>query len=213
MELADGGTFFLDEISELLLQLQAKLLRTLQKRKFRRVGGKEEIAVDVRIIAATSRDLAVEMRERRFREDLYYRINVARIEIPPLRERPEDIALLVGHFVARYAREMGKPSAELDPAVSEVLSRYRWPGNVRELQNVVKRTLAMSPRTVIALDDLPDEIVIQADDQTEENHGRFFQLRAQRVAAFEKEYLAELLQRCCGDVSRAARDARHCTGC
>ncbi|MBI4516499.1 MAG: sigma-54-dependent Fis family transcriptional regulator [Deltaproteobacteria bacterium] len=208
LELADGGTFFLDEIGELPLSLQAKLLRTLQERKFRRVGGKEEIAVNVRVIAATNRDLAVEMRERRFRDDLYYRINVARIEIPPLRERPDDIALLINHFVERYAGEMGKSHATVDPAVSEVLSRYRWPGNVRELQNVVKRTLTMSHRAVISLDDLPDEIVIQAHELAEENHGGFFQLRAQRVMAFEKEYLAELLERWQGDVSRAAREAR-----
>jgi len=208
LELADGGTFFLDEIGELPLQTQAKLLRTLQERKFRRVGAKEEISVNVRVVAATNRDLAVEMRERRFRADLYYRINVARIEIPPLRERPEDIALLLRHFVERYAAEMGKANAEIDPGVTEVLSRYRWPGNVRELQNLVKRTLAMSERAIISLDDLPDEIVIQAGDQAPAVPGGFFQLRAQRVVAFEKEYLAEVLRRCRGDVSRAAREAR-----
>ena len=208
LELADGGTFFLDEIGELPLQLQAKLLRTLQERKFRRVGGKQEIPVNVRVVAATNRDLTVEMHERRFREDLYYRINVARIEIPPLRERPEDIPELISHFVERYARDMGKPDAEIDPAASEVLCRYRWPGNVRELQNIVKRILAMSQRNVIMLDDLPDEIVIQAEGQAENPRGGFFQLRAQRVIAFEKEYLSDLLDRCAGDVSQAAREAR-----
>jgi DNA-binding NtrC family response regulator len=208
LEHADGGTFFLDEVGELSLQLQAKLLRTLQERKFRRVGAKEEIAVNVRVVAATNRNLDVEIRERRFRADLYYRINVARIEIPPLRERAEDIPLLVSHFVERYAGEMGKPDTAVDPAMSEVLSRYRWPGNVRELQNVVKRALAMSQRAVLSPDDLPDEIVIQAGDQAPSTPGGFFQLRAQRVVAFEQEYLEDLLQRCRGDVSRAAREAR-----
>jgi DNA-binding NtrC family response regulator len=208
LELADGGTFFLDEIGELPLQLQAKLLRTLQERKFRRVGGKEEIPVNVRVVAATNRDLAVEMRERRFREDLYYRINVVRIELPPLRERREDIPLLIRHLITRYAAEMGKPHAEVDPAVGEVLSRYLWPGNVRELQNVVKRTLAMARHRIISLDDLPDEIVIQAGDRSEESYEGFFQLRMLRITAFEKEYLANLLDRCRGDVSQAAREAR-----
>lgn len=208
LEFAGGGTFFLDEIAELPLHLQAKLLRVLQERKFRRVGAKEEISVNVRVVAATNRDLAVEMRERRFRDDLFYRINVARIEIPPLRERREDIPLLLSRFNERYARDMEKPGIQVEPEVVEVLSRYPWPGNVRELQNLIKRMLTMTRDDVLLLDDLPDEIVIQAGESPGADRQGFFHLRAQRMAAFEKEYLASLLRSCAGDVSEAARNAR-----
>lgn len=208
LELADGGTFFLDEVGELPLQLQVKLLRTLQERRFRRVGGKDETAVDVRVIAATNRDLDREVRERRFRQELFYRINVARIEIPPLRARAEDVPLLVNHFLGRYAAEMGKPGARLDASATEVLSRYSWPGNVRELQNVIKRTLAMARRLLITADDLPGEVVMEAGDQPAEKRGGFFQMRAQHLEAFEREYLTALLERSEGDVSKAARDAQ-----
>ena len=208
LEFADGGTFFLDEVAELPVSLQAKLLRALQERKYRRVGGTSETSVDVRVVAATNRDLTTEMKERRFREDLFYRINVARIDLPELRERAEDIPLLVQHFVGRFAREMGKGNVNVDPEVVEILSRYPWPGNVRELQNVLKRTLAMSRHETLLPDDLPDEIVIRSGEQLPAGRGGFFQLRAQRAAAFEKEYLAALLERHQGDASQAARDAQ-----
>lgn len=207
LEFADGGTFFLDEIAELPLHLQAKLLRVLQERKFRRVGAKEEISVNVRVVAATNRDLAVEMRERRFRDDLFYRINVALIKILPLRERREDIPLLLSRFNERYARDMEKPGIQVEPEVVEVLSRYPWPGNVRELQNLIKRMLTMTRNDVLLLDDLPDEIVTQAGESSGADRQGFFHLRAQRMAAFEKEYLASLLRSCAGDVSQAARNA------
>jgi len=208
LEMADGGSFFFDEIAELPLQLQAKCLRVLQERKFRRVGGKKEISVNVRVLAATNRDLATEVRERRFREDLYYRINVARIELPPLRERVEDIPLLVERFVAKYSQEMGKSGIELEPELLEVLCRYSWPGNIRELQNVVKRALAMTDKKVLTLNDLPDEVVVRSGDQGAAEGQGFFHLRAQRMTAFEKEYLVDLLTGCQGDVSKAAGEAR-----
>ncbi len=208
LEFANKGTFFLDEIGDLPLQLQSKLLRVLQERKIRRVGGKEEIGVDVRVVAATARDLRDEIRGGRFRSEFYYRINVVRIELPPLREREEDIPLLIAHFVARYVREMGKDPVNLDPEVMEVLPRYPWPGNVRELQNVLKRAIAMTRQKVLSLDDLPDEVVIQAGDRPTAGRGGFFHLRAQRMAAFEQEYLVNLLHACQGDVSRAAREAQ-----
>ena len=208
LEFANKGTFFLDEIGELPLQLQSKLLRVLQERKIRRVGGKEEIDVDVRIVAATVRDLREEVREGRFRSELYYRINVVRIELPPLRERGEDIPLLISYFVARYGREMGKNALKMDPEVVEVLSHYPWPGNVRELQNVLKRAIAMTRQQVLSLDSLPDEIVIQASDRSIAGRGGFFHLRAQRIAAFEQEYLTNLLRVCHGDISRSAREAQ-----
>ena len=208
LEFAHKGSFFLDEIAELSSRLQVKLLRVLQERKIRRVGGREEIPVDVRVIAATSRKLADEIKEGRFREDLYYRINVARIELPPLRERREDVPLLVEHFVARHATEMGRQVTGVDPEVLEVLSRYHWPGNVRELQNVLKRALAMCRQATLAVEDLPDEIVVAAGEKPDSDNLGFFHVREQRISAFERDYLANLLRTSGGDVSQAAREAR-----
>jgi DNA-binding NtrC family response regulator len=208
LEVADGGTVFLDEIVGMPLSLQAKLLRVLQERRFRRVGGKDEIAVDIRVVAAASRDLTAEIRAQRFREDLYYRLNVGHIAIPPLRERVEDIPLLVAYFIDRYRQEMKKPAMELKPEVMEILMAYSWPGNVRELQNVLKRALMMSQGPILSLQDLPDDIVIHAGDRSAADLSGFFQLREQRIAAFEREYLTNLLQFYQGDVSQAAREAR-----
>lgn len=207
-EFADSGTVFLDEIGELPLPLQVKLLRVLQERKIRRIGGKKEIDLNIRVLAATARDLHHEVQEGRFRDDLYYRINVISVDLPPLRRRREDIPLLIEYFVNRYAREMGKGMVHVDPEVIAVLSHYPWPGNVRELQNVLKQALTMIHHPALLVDDLPDEIVIQADDQTPQGIGGFFALRAQRNAMFEKAYLTTLLQGCQGDIVRAARKAR-----
>ncbi|MEX2115207.1 MAG: sigma-54 dependent transcriptional regulator, partial [Pirellulales bacterium] len=155
LEFADGGTFFLDELGELPLLLQAKLLRTLQERKIRRVGGREEIDVDVRIVAATARNLDDMIRQQQFRQDLYYRINVVRIDLPPLRERGDDIGLLAENMVLRYGREMGRSLKGLSPEAYQVLAHYRWPGNVRELQNVIRRGIALSKGETLDLDYLP----------------------------------------------------------
>jgi DNA-binding NtrC family response regulator len=207
LEVADGGTVFLDEIVDMPLSLQAKLLRVLQERKFRRVGGKDEIAVNIRVVAAASRDLLGEIRAQRFREDLYYRLNVGYITIPPLRDRREDIPLLVSYFIDRYRGEMGKPAMQLKPEVLEILMAYPWPGNVRELQNAIKRALLMSHGPILSLPDLPDDIVTHAGDRAVTDRAGFFQLREQRLAAFEKDYLTHLLQLYQGDVSQAAREA------
>ncbi|MHB8519655.1 MAG: sigma-54-dependent transcriptional regulator [Limisphaerales bacterium] len=208
MEFANQGTFFLDEISQLPLRLQSKLLRVLQERKIRRVGGTKEIDIDVRIVAASSLNLEEEVRKQRFRLDLYHRIHVAGIDLPPLREREGDIPLLTDHLVARYSREMDKGAVTLNPEVQEVLSGYSWPGNVRELQNVLKRTLALSRHSVITLEDLPDDIVTRAGDRSTKEGGGFFYLRERRLGAFEKEYLKNLLITCQGDVSAAAGSAQ-----
>jgi len=212
LEFAHEGTFFLDEVAELSPRLQVKLLRVLQERRIRRVGGREELPVDVRVVAATSRNLGEEIRHSRFREDLYYRINVARIEIPPLRERREDIPLLTAHFVQRYAAEMGRDVEDVDGEALEILSRYRWPGNVRELQNVLKRTLAMCQTGRLSVEDLPDEVVAAAgergDAPADATGEGFFDAREQRMAAFEREYLTRALRASGGDVSQAAREAR-----
>jgi len=143
-QLAHGGTLFLDEIGDLPLELQPKLLRVLQEREFERIGGARTIRVDVRVVAATNRDLAKMVEEGRFRADLYYRLNVFPIELPPLRERCEDIPLLVRHFAAQFAQRMRKEIHHIPSELMEVLRRHNWPGNVRELQNLVERAVIMS---------------------------------------------------------------------
>ena len=140
-ELADGGTIFLDEIGDISPKLQADLLRVLQERRFYRVGGNQEIEVDVRIVAATNKDLAEEVQQGKFREDLYYRLNVIEIRLPPLRERREDIPLLAEHFVQRIASELGKDVGGISAPALKVLIGYDWPGNVRELENVIERAI------------------------------------------------------------------------
>ena len=208
LEFADGGTFFLDEVTELSLRLQSKLLRALQEKQIRRVGAKEEIDVDVRILAATIRDLEVEVREKRFREDLLYRINVIRIDLPPLRERGDDIGLLASHFVDQYAREFGKSIEGIEAEAMDVLACYSWPGNVRELQNVLRRAITLTGHTKVTVDDLPDEVVIEAEKRAGASPAGYFQLRARRLDAFEKEYLTNLLVEYRGDVTPAAAAAQ-----
>jgi transcriptional regulator with GAF, ATPase, and Fis domain len=144
-ELANGGTLFLDEVGELPLELQPKLLRVLQEWEFERLGGTRTIKVDVRLVAATNRDLAQMVRERRFRDDLYYRLNVFPIHVPPLRERPEDIEALVRHFVVRLAARMNRRIELIPPKTIEAMRRYSWPGNVRELENLIERAIILSP--------------------------------------------------------------------
>jgi len=208
MEFADGGTFFLDEIGELSLRLQAKLLRVLQERTVRRVGGNDEIGVDIRMIAATSRDLDADVKAQLFRSDLYYRINVAHIELPPLRDRIEDIPLLVEHFTRLYAHEMGREQTVVEPDAHEILANYIWPGNVRQLQNVVKRMLVMTNRQTIKVQDLPDEIVSSATSSEQTGSQGFFDQKQQNIATFEKEYLSDLLRSCRGDIPGAAKVAQ-----
>jgi DNA-binding NtrC family response regulator len=208
LEFAHRGTFFMDEVAQLPLKLQPKLLRALQERRIRRVGAKQEIDVDVRVLAATSVDLEAEVAAQRFRMDLFYRINVAHVHLPPLRERTEDIPLLVDHFMSRYAREMGREGVELDPAALEVLCGYRWPGNVRELQNVLKRSIAMSRCQTITAEDLPDAVVATAATRPAGAGAGYFDLREQHVTAFERDYLERLLHTCHGNISQAAVEAR-----
>jgi two-component system response regulator PilR (NtrC family) len=155
IEVADKGTIFLDEIGEMSPLMQVKLLRVLQERTFRRVGGTEETPADIRIVAATNRDLAQMVAEGRFREDLYYRINVIPLHLPPLRERLEDIPLLAQHFVERFARDMGKGVQGLSNDTLEVLRRYHWPGNIRELENAMERAVALERTPVVLPSSLP----------------------------------------------------------
>lgn len=207
VEFAAHGTLFLDEIDHLPAILQSKLLRALQERRIRRVGGSEELDVDLRVIAATSANLEEEIRKQTFRSDLYYRINVVRIELPPLRQRPDDIPELVTHFVDRFAREIGHETVDVDREALEVLMGYPWPGNVRELQNVIKRVLVFSRRPDIRVEDLPDEIVAAAGNTAADMRG-YFALREQHSNAFERAYLEQLLRVHGGDVAAAAAEAK-----
>ncbi|QDT64985.1 sigma-54 interaction domain-containing protein [Calycomorphotria hydatis] len=157
-EAAHGGTIFLDEINSVSHKLQVKLLRVLQEHEFERVGDTRTIQVDCRIVAATNRDLLDEIDEGRFREDLYYRLNVVPIYIPPLRERQEDIPDLTRHFAAHYARMNGKPMPSVQPGVFEFLQNYAWPGNVRELQNYIERAIVLSVEPEITVELLPGHV-------------------------------------------------------
>ena len=218
IEVADGGTLFLDEIAELPFALQAKLLRVLQERRLRRVGARKETPVDVRIVAATSRDIDVMVENGTFRRDLFYRINVVRISLPPLRQRGDDIGLLAEFFASRAGREMGLTAGRFSADTYQVLRHYNWPGNVRELQNVIRRAMALTADDVIGVDDLPDNVVTAAgkyiaDTSDELKQGSpsragFLALKATHVAEFEQHYLYEIMKRLHGDVSAAAKEAR-----
>ncbi|NCC25630.1 MAG: sigma-54-dependent Fis family transcriptional regulator [Deltaproteobacteria bacterium] len=157
-ELASNGTLFLDEIGELSPELQVKLLRVLQEKKFERVGGSETISADFRLVAATNKDLRRLVEENRMREDLFYRLNVVNIEIPPLRDRLDDVTLLAGHFLLRYSEENRKQIKGFSAEAMQALSGYDWPGNVRQLENVVERCVVLSQGQVIEIDDLPPEL-------------------------------------------------------
>ncbi len=157
-ELADGGTLLLDEISEMKIELQAKLLRVLEERKLRRVGGSVEIPLNVRVLAASNRPLDRALREGRLREDLYYRLNVFSIELPPLRERQDDIPLLVDNFIREFAEQSGKPIQAADHDSLQALKSHPWPGNVRQLRNVIERAVIVGRPPLLTLSDLPGEI-------------------------------------------------------
>jgi transcriptional regulator with PAS, ATPase and Fis domain len=158
LEVADQGTVFLDEIAEMAPTMQVKLLRVLQERKCRPVGGTEEKAVNIRVIAATNQDLAKLIPEGKFREDLFYRLSVIPIQLPSLRERHEDIPLIAEHFLAKFTREMGKPISGMTPEAVMALQGYPWPGNVRELENVIERAVALEFSERIQLQTLPDHL-------------------------------------------------------
>jgi two-component system response regulator AtoC len=201
-EEADGGTLFLDEIGELSLPLQVKLLRVLQERQIRRVGGTGERAVDVRVLAATARDLVDEVREGRFREDLFYRINVVQITVPPLRTRPEDVPPLAEHFLRLHARRLGVEAPGLPRELVPVLAAYSWPGNVRELENVIERALVLSGGRV-AVEHLPPHVRSGRHPfQVPDDDGDLSVKR--RLPALEKSLIVRALERSRGNRTRAA---------
>jgi transcriptional regulator with GAF, ATPase, and Fis domain len=158
-ELANGGTLFLDEIGDLSAAVQVKLLRVLQEREFERVGGTKTLTVDIRLIAASNRDLEKEVAQGRFRQDLYFRLNVVPLHLPPLRERPDDIPILAAHFAAKSAQKYGQPTPELEPGLVEVLLDYDWPGNVRELENLIERLVVLSNTSTLGLEFVPEKML------------------------------------------------------
>jgi len=199
-ELADGGTLLLDEIGDLPRATQVKLLRVLQDRTFERLGGTCTITVDVRVIAATNRDLEAAVREGAFREDLYYRLNVVTVVVPPLRERREDIPLLVEKFVARFAAETGRTIEGVSREALDQLVRYAYPGNVRELENIVQRAVVLARGPRITTADLPLHVGAPAGE------ARDATTFVERVAAFERRLILEALDRAQGVRTRAARE-------
>jgi two-component system response regulator AtoC len=202
-ELAHGGTLFLDEVASLGVHLQAKLLRVLQEREVERIGGSRSVKVDVRILAATNSDLKQAVRARTFREDIYYRLNVISIEVPPLRDRLDDIPLLVDHFIEKYNREFHKAVKGISQDALAILHDYRWPGNVRELENVIERALALARGPVIHLRDLPLDLALSGDGSQGRDDGQ----RSLKEARdqFERQFVLRALERVDWNQSRAAR--------
>ncbi len=203
VELADGGTLFLDEIGELSTRLQAKLLRFIEDKTFRRVGGTRDLAVDVRVIAATNRELEREVAEHRFREDLYYRLRVLPIRLPPLRERPSDIPLLAKTFLDDFIREFGKKVLRIDDEALARLQRYPWPGNVRELRNVIERTVLLSDGPILTADMLPPEL--QGAAPAADAPGLALGPDGVDLETLERGLLLEALRRSEGNRSEAGR--------
>jgi DNA-binding NtrC family response regulator len=200
-ELADKGTLFLDEIGDVPPAIQVKLLRVLQEREFERLGGTRTIKVDVRLIAATNRDLREALEQGTFREDLYYRLNVVPIDIAPLRQRKEDIPDLVNLFIARFAGDSGKPVESITPEAMQILVNYHWPGNVRELQNIIERACALAKGVILRVDD----IHIDARPARAANGGGNFLPEGFTLEQWEDEMIRESLRRANGNKSQAAR--------
>ncbi|NMC44129.1 MAG: sigma-54-dependent Fis family transcriptional regulator, partial [candidate division Zixibacteria bacterium] len=198
-EMADGGTLLLDEISEIPLTLQGKLLRVLQEREFERVGSGTPMQVDVRIIATTNRNLKKEIAEGRFREDLFFRLNVIPIEVPPLRERPDDLPLLVDHFMKKYCAETGKVINGVDDAAMRLFKAYHWPGNVRELENFIERAVVISRNKVLTTADFPQSLVL---GKIEDQGGEF--RVGMTVHEAEKLLIVRTLEEQSGNRTRAA---------
>jgi two-component system response regulator PilR (NtrC family) len=206
VEVADRGTIFLDELGEMSPMMQVKLLRVLQERRFRRVGGTDELEANIRVIAATNQDLAKMVAEGRFREDLYYRVNVIQVQLPPLRDRQEDITLLAGHFLEKFRDQMGKNVASISNEAMAYLERYDWPGNIRELENVIERAVALETSAAILPDSLPPQLrgLPSKNGQTATQLPETgFDLEA-HVENMERDYIAQALKRAGGKQSKAA---------
>ncbi|MCC7066253.1 MAG: sigma-54-dependent Fis family transcriptional regulator [Planctomycetes bacterium] len=208
-QVADGGTLFLDELGELPLAFQAKLLRAIQERSVRPVGSSEQVPIDVRIVAATNRNLQKEVDEGRFRADLFYRLDVVRIAVPPLRDRLEDVDVLVAHFLQRFGRPLG--ITRVASEVSAVLRGFHWPGNVRQLRNVIERACALGQGPELRMEDLAPEVreqeAVMPIDAGDGGQGTFAEMKARRIAAMEKSYLEGLLKKHRGNVTHCSEEA------
>lgn len=199
---AEGGTLFLDEIDCLPLLAQVKLLRFLQEKEFRPLGSSKTVKASVRVIVATNIKLEEALREEKLRRDLYYRINILSLVLPPLRERSGDIILLAKHFLEKYASEFAKPVLDLSPEVLRMLGAYSWPGNVRELEHAIERAVALSDHVILNVEDVPFSSV------PPQTHHESFQIAKERVIAqFEKDYLTEILLAHQGNITKAAQAA------
>jgi len=204
VELCDGGTLFLDEVADMVLPTQAKLLRFIDHRNFKRVGGAEDIAVDIRIVTATNKDVEAEVRAGRFRSDLYFRLKVVSIHLPPLRERGDDILLLARHFVRDFARRFQKPFTDLSSESEEALKAYAWPGNVRELRNLMERVVLLEDGPLVRLEHLPSELLGRGSGiPVSTAESRAFGVST--LAQLEAEHIAEVLRLTEGNKSQAAR--------
>jgi len=209
-QVADGGTLFFDEVGELPLTFQPKLLRAIQERSVRPVGGSEQLAVDVRIVAATNRNLQREVDEGRFRADLFYRLDVVRIDVPPLRGRPGCVDALLEHFLQRFGGPHGID--RVAPAAMEVLRACHWPGNVRQLRNAIERACALGHAPELRLEDLPPELrdggqAAASDVDSGAASGTFQEMKARRIAAMEQSYLEGLLKKHQGNVTHCSEEA------
>lgn len=207
-EEAQGGTCFLDEIGDISPNLQAKLLRVLQEHEIRRVGGKEWVKVDVRIVAATNRDLAELVKKRAFRHDLYYRLNVITLYLPPLRERGEDVSALAHYFLKRYSQENEKEVAAISNEAMDLLRAYSWPGNIRELENAIERAVALARQPILTPEDLPAEVredvaPVWSHDLSQEEQSFF--ANTPTLAEVNKHYVRYVLSHTQGNMSRAAK--------
>ena len=197
LEMADGGTLFLDEVGTISLRTQVDLLRVLESKEFTRLGGARPVTVDFRVVCATNQNLEQLVEEKKFREDLYFRLNVVTIQLPPLRERREDIPLLVNHFLEKYSLQMNRPFRVLDPSAMDLLVRYDWPGNVRELANALERALVVGTPPTVRVEDLPMTM-------SEKNNG----IAGDSLADMEREHIAKLLEREGWNITHAAEKLR-----
>jgi two-component system nitrogen regulation response regulator NtrX len=208
-EVADGGTLFLDEIGDMPLETQAKILRVLQERELERVGGNRPIRVDVRVLAATNQDLEAKVKDGSFREDLYYRLNVVTIVLPSLRDRPEDVPLLIEHFLAQVSERLGRGAKTISPAVWRMLLAHEWQGNVRELEHAIEQAVALASGDAIGVEDLPAAIgeASLLDVSTDgAPPGSFKEAKQRIVSAFERQFIEEALERNAGNISRTAEE-------
>jgi len=200
---ADGGSLFLDEVGDMSLRVQTKVLRVLQDGEFQRVGGKETLKAEVRVIAATNRDLEEMVKEGTFREDLYFRLNVLPIQVPPLRERSDDIPLLIKHFIERYCNKNNRRVLSVEPALGETLMKYAWPGNIRELQNLVERLIILADDNEIKKTDLPASYLNSSHTPAATTPGSKTLSEVREEA--ERQYILACLESCDGNVSQTAR--------